>query len=115
MFLLHCSSSCQFPVRFSRLSVNLSNQEYNSHCVIVDGQPLQLSGDTGHVTAPDDTSQSGDLFLKPWEVALYSFQFVPLPDDIGKKLEVTKRQLSPWIALLTTMQGAQGTAIFHQP
>ncbi|XP_054749116.2 trafficking protein particle complex subunit 11-like [Lytechinus pictus] len=116
---VYLRSSCQFPVRFSRLSVNLSNQEYNSHCVIVDGQPLQLSGDTGHVT-PHDPSQSGDLFLKPWEVARYTFQFVPLADDIGKKLEIASVTLafgdeSSRCALLVWAAGGYDAASLTNP
>ena len=86
-FFSFSSSSCQFPLRFSRLSLNLSNQAYNPHCMIVDGQPLTYDGQQREPETSD--GQQGDLFLKPWEVALYKFQFVPLGDDIGKKLEAS--------------------------
>ncbi|XP_071508821.1 trafficking protein particle complex subunit 11-like [Diadema antillarum] len=89
---VYLRSSCQFPIRFSRLSVNLSNQAYNSHCVITDGQPI--SADHSQAGPDTEASQPGDLFLKPWEVAVYTFQFVPSAEDMGKKLEIASVTLA---------------------
>ncbi|XP_072035114.1 trafficking protein particle complex subunit 11-like [Amphiura filiformis] len=82
---VYIRSSCQFPIRFSKLAIHLSNQAYNTHCVITGGQPL-VSPD-GATIAEGDTE--GDLYLMPGQIKLHTFQFVVLPEDVSSKIEIT--------------------------
>ncbi|XP_070572055.1 trafficking protein particle complex subunit 11-like isoform X1 [Ptychodera flava] len=73
---------CQFPIRFSKLSALLSNTAYNEYCTLTDGK--------GHTaSAPLSPGEHhGDLYLTPGQVRRYTFQFVALPEDVGKKIEI---------------------------
>ncbi|XP_071945007.1 trafficking protein particle complex subunit 11-like [Antedon mediterranea] len=80
--------SCQFPIRFSKLSVQLSNPIYNAQCIVTDGQPI------GEPIMPHDSDTTGDLYLIPNKVKVYTFQFIAVPEDVGKKIEIVSISLS---------------------
>uniref|UniRef100_A0A8C9TQZ2 Trafficking protein particle complex subunit 11 n=1 Tax=Scleropages formosus TaxID=113540 RepID=A0A8C9TQZ2_SCLFO len=62
------------PVRFSKLCVSLSNQDYNQYCVV---------DSLGQAPAQED------MCLVPGRTHRYSFRFVARPEDVGKKIEIT--------------------------
>ena len=68
------------PVRFSKLSVYLSNQLYNEYCRVEDGRGISASSDR--------EQEDRDLYLVPGIPKAYKFSFLPLKDDIDTVLEV---------------------------
>lgn len=72
--------SCPFPVRFSRLSVILSSQVYNQHCVVNDGHGISATS--------EGEGGTGDLYLVPNKTRVYKFSFLPVRDDVGTPLEI---------------------------
>lgn len=75
-----------FPIRFSKLTVFLSNPAYNQHCVVSDGHQLsaQAAPEAAEVEQPGE-GQQGDLYILPGQVKVHLFHFVALPEDVGKK------------------------------
>ncbi|XP_077995405.1 trafficking protein particle complex subunit 11-like [Glandiceps talaboti] len=73
---------CQFPIQFSKLSVLLSNHDYNQFCTLTDGQGASSTG------GGSPSSSHGDLYLTPGQVKLYTFHFVASPEDVGRKIEI---------------------------
>ncbi|KAL4640529.1 trafficking protein particle complex subunit 11 [Arapaima gigas] len=67
-------ADCPHPVRFSKLCVSLSNQDYNQHCV---------------VESPDQAHDEEDMCLVPGRTHRYAFRFVARAEDVGKKIEIT--------------------------
>ncbi|XP_044173925.1 trafficking protein particle complex subunit 11-like [Acropora millepora] len=65
--------TCTFPIRFSKISVFLSNQFYNQHCVV----------------ETSSAQSEGGLYLSPGQTKVIPFQLVPQPEDVGKQLQVT--------------------------
>ncbi|CAG2258149.1 TRAPPC11 [Mytilus edulis] len=74
-------ASCQFPVRFSKLSVFFSNQLYNQYCIVIDGH--------GVSAASESESTGADLYLVPGKPKSYKFSFLPVKDDVDTQLEIT--------------------------
>ncbi|XP_013882191.1 trafficking protein particle complex subunit 11 [Austrofundulus limnaeus] len=62
-------ADCPHPVSFSKLTVSLSNQEYNQWC--------------------DMESSGQSLTLLPGKTRCYHFSFVAKTEDVGKKVEMT--------------------------
>ncbi|XP_071790310.1 trafficking protein particle complex subunit 11-like [Asterias amurensis] len=84
-------SSCQFPIQFSKLTLQLSNPAYNAQCVVTDGRPLSSPEGVPAIAAPE---AQGDLYLMPGQVKMHQFQFAVLPEDVGRKLEISSVCLS---------------------
>ncbi|XP_062584990.1 trafficking protein particle complex subunit 11-like [Saccostrea cucullata] len=82
---IYIRANCQFPVRFSKLSVQLNNQIYNDYCKVVDGHGISAVSDG------DFTDK--DLYLVPKKTKLYTFSFLPVKDDINSQIEVTSMVL----------------------
>ncbi|XP_071849056.1 trafficking protein particle complex subunit 11-like isoform X2 [Apostichopus japonicus] len=83
-----------FPIRFSKLTVFFSNPAYNQHCIVCDGHQLSTQGTVETETEePLPDSQQGDLYLLPGQVKVHLFDFVALPEDVGKKLAIQSLSL----------------------
>ncbi|XP_029703146.1 trafficking protein particle complex subunit 11 isoform X1 [Takifugu rubripes] len=67
--LVFLRADCPHPVSFNKLSVYLSNQEYNQWCVVSSGEE--------------------SMRLWPGKSKSFSFSFVAKTEDVGKKIEVT--------------------------
>ncbi|KAF6730704.1 Trafficking protein particle complex subunit 11 [Oryzias melastigma] len=67
-------ADCPHPVSFNKLSVSLSNQEYNQWCVA-------------------ESSGQDDMTLLPGKPKCFSFSFVAKTEDVGKKIEMTGIEL----------------------
>ncbi|XP_004073643.1 trafficking protein particle complex subunit 11 [Oryzias latipes] len=67
-------ADCPHPVSFNKLSVSLSNQEYNQWCVA-------------------ESSGQEDMTLLPGKPKRYRFSFVAKTEDVGKKIEITGIEL----------------------
>ncbi|PWA32492.1 hypothetical protein CCH79_00016673 [Gambusia affinis] len=63
-------ADCPHPVSFSKLTVSLSNQEYNQWCVV-------------------ESSGQDSMTLLPGKPRCYNFSFVAKTEDVGKKVEMT--------------------------
>lgn len=72
---VYLRADCPHPVRFSKLCVSLSNQEYNQYCV-VEGPGLEPSAQE-------------NMCLVPGKTRKYTFRFVAQTEDVGKKIEIT--------------------------
>uniref|UniRef100_A0A6Q2ZQJ1 Trafficking protein particle complex subunit 11 n=1 Tax=Esox lucius TaxID=8010 RepID=A0A6Q2ZQJ1_ESOLU len=77
---LYLKADCPHPVRFSKLCVSLSNQEYNQFCVVEESCKSQ------DILEP--LSQE-NMCLVPGKTRKYSFKFVAKTEDVGKKIEIT--------------------------
>ncbi|XP_036407782.1 trafficking protein particle complex subunit 11 [Megalops cyprinoides] len=77
---VYLRADCPHPVRFSKLCVSLSNQEYNQYCM-VEG-PCQ----TKDILEP---STQENMCLVPGKTRKYTFTFVARTEDVGKKIEIT--------------------------
>ncbi|KAK3084752.1 hypothetical protein FSP39_018278 [Pinctada imbricata] len=78
---IYLRARCPFPVRFSKLSVCLSNQLYNEYCKVEDGRGITASSDK------DQAEQ--DLYLVPGQTKRFKFSFLPVKDDKGTQLEIS--------------------------
>ncbi|CAF95410.1 unnamed protein product, partial [Tetraodon nigroviridis] len=67
--LVYLRADCPHRISFNKLSVFLSNQEYNQWCVASSGEE--------------------SMHLLPGKSKCFSFSFVAKTEDVGKKLEVT--------------------------
>ncbi|KAF3837743.1 hypothetical protein F7725_009511 [Dissostichus mawsoni] len=63
-------ADCPHPVSFNKLSVSLSNQEYNQWCVV-------------------ESAGKESMSLVPGKTQCYNFSFVAKTEDVGKKIEMT--------------------------
>ncbi|XP_026135953.1 trafficking protein particle complex subunit 11-like isoform X1 [Carassius auratus] len=77
---VYVRADCPHPVCFSKLSVCLSNQEYNQYCLLEDASKgkdiLELS-------------TQENMCLVPGKTRKYCFKFVAKTEDVGKKIEIT--------------------------
>ncbi|XP_046841121.1 trafficking protein particle complex subunit 11-like [Xenia sp. Carnegie-2017] len=71
--------TCPFPIRFNRLAVHFNNQNYDSLCVI-----------NGPGSDNLEVPEKGDLYLEPRKIKHIMFTFIPLPEDVGKQIEVSQ-------------------------
>lgn len=83
--MFYFRARCQFPIRFSKLSVQLNNSIYNDYCKVTDGHGISAVSDG------DFTDK--DLYLIPGKTKLYTFSFLPVKDDINSQIEVSVRIL----------------------
>uniref|UniRef100_A0A8D0A3G1 Trafficking protein particle complex subunit 11 n=1 Tax=Sander lucioperca TaxID=283035 RepID=A0A8D0A3G1_SANLU len=67
-------ADCPHPVSFNKLSVSLSNQEYNQWCVV-------------------ESVGQESMSLLPGKTKCYNFSFVAKTEDVGKKIEMTGIEL----------------------
>lgn len=77
---VYVRADCPHPVRFSKLCVSLSNQEYNQYCLLEDaskGKDIL------------ETSTQENMCLVPGKTRKYCFKFVAKTEDVGKKIEIT--------------------------
>lgn len=65
------------PLRILELHLMLSNPTYNSFCSV-------------HNTDESMNDQGSDLSLVPGEDSLFRLQFVAQPEDVGKRIDITK-------------------------
>lgn len=97
-------SCAPFPLRFSKLSVLLTNQAYNKYCVIVDD---------------DDGSSEKSLFVKPDDIIVKSFSFMAQFEDVGGLLEISSITLELGCAAsrcaVLHWNGAGGDAVALPP
>ncbi|CDQ82507.1 unnamed protein product [Oncorhynchus mykiss] len=77
---VYLRADCPHPVRFSKLCVSLSNQEYNQLCVVE--EPCKSQDIL-------EASSQENMCLVPGKTRIYSFKFVAKTEDVGKKIEIT--------------------------
>ncbi|KAL2077658.1 hypothetical protein ACEWY4_027162 [Coilia grayii] len=77
---VYLKADCPHSLRFSKLCVSLSNQEYNQYCLVE--EPCK---------AKDILEQSTqeNMCLVPGKTRKYCFKFVAKTEDVGKKIEIT--------------------------
>ncbi|XP_063046712.1 trafficking protein particle complex subunit 11 [Engraulis encrasicolus] len=77
---VYLKADCPHSLRFSKLCVSLSNQEYNQYCLVE--EPCK---------AKDILAQSSqeNMCLVPGKTRKYCFKFVAKTEDVGKKIEIT--------------------------
>uniref|UniRef100_A0A8C5QED5 Trafficking protein particle complex subunit 11 n=1 Tax=Leptobrachium leishanense TaxID=445787 RepID=A0A8C5QED5_9ANUR len=83
-FYVYLKADCPHPVRFSKLCVGFSNQEYNQFCVVE--EQYQTSDVLEH-------SAQGTMCLVPGKTRKFTFKFVAKTEDVGKKIEITSVDL----------------------
>ncbi|GAB6030246.1 Trafficking protein particle complex subunit 11, variant 2 [Chamberlinius hualienensis] len=78
---VYLKALCPLPIRFYKLSVILSNQNYNDRCVLIDSKmiPNGPSSHNGYVA---------DLLLEPGKIKVIPFSFVPQPTDADHTLKI---------------------------
>ncbi|XP_053315422.1 trafficking protein particle complex subunit 11 [Spea bombifrons] len=81
---VYLKTDCPHPIRFTKLCVGFSNQEYNQFCVVEE-----------QCQASDVLEQSvqGTMCLVPGKTRKFSFKFVAKTEDVGKKIEITSVNL----------------------
>ncbi|XP_028815392.1 trafficking protein particle complex subunit 11 [Denticeps clupeoides] len=77
---VYLRADCPHPLRFSKLCISLSNQEYNQYCVVE--EPCNSKD----ILEP---SIQENMCLVPGKIRKYSFKFVARFEDVGKKIEIT--------------------------
>uniref|UniRef100_A0A8C2C649 Trafficking protein particle complex 11 n=1 Tax=Cyprinus carpio TaxID=7962 RepID=A0A8C2C649_CYPCA len=77
---VYVRADCPHPVRFSKLCVSLSNQEYNQYCLLEDASKGK------DILEP---STQENMCLVPGKTRKYCFKFVAKTEDVGKKIEIT--------------------------
>ncbi|XP_030620604.1 trafficking protein particle complex subunit 11 isoform X1 [Chanos chanos] len=77
---VYLKADCPHPVRFSKLCVSLSNQEYNQYCHVE--EPCKAKD----ILEP---SSQANMCLIPGKTRKYCFTFVAKTEDVGKKIEIT--------------------------
>lgn len=77
---VYLKADCPHSLRFSKLCVSLSNQEYNQYCLEEERCP------TKDILEP---STQENLCLVPGKTRKYCFKFVAKTEDVGKKIEIT--------------------------
>ncbi|XP_069833864.1 trafficking protein particle complex subunit 11 [Dendropsophus ebraccatus] len=81
---VYLKTDCPHPIRFSKLCVGFSNQEYNQYCVV---EEQYQSSDIL------EQSAQGTMCLVPGKTRKFTFKFVAKPEDVGKKIEITSVDL----------------------
>ncbi|XP_075053267.1 trafficking protein particle complex subunit 11 [Mixophyes fleayi] len=81
---VYLKTDCPHPIRFSKLCVGFSNQEYNPFCVVEE-----------QYQASDILEQSaqGTMCLVSGKTRKFTFKFVAKTEDVGKKVEITSVDL----------------------
>ncbi|XP_063776770.1 trafficking protein particle complex subunit 11 [Pseudophryne corroboree] len=81
---VYLKTDCPHPIRFSKLCVGFSNQEYNQFCVVEE-----------QYQASDILEQStqGTMCLVSGKTRKFTFKFVAKTEDVGKKVEITSVDL----------------------
>ncbi|KAK2890874.1 hypothetical protein Q8A67_013517 [Cirrhinus molitorella] len=77
---VYVRADCPHPVRFSKLCISLSNQEYNQYCL------LEEASKGKDILEP---SSQENMCLVPGKTRKYCFKFVAKTEDVGKKIEIT--------------------------
>uniref|UniRef100_A0A8C3Y6F6 Trafficking protein particle complex subunit 11 n=1 Tax=Catharus ustulatus TaxID=91951 RepID=A0A8C3Y6F6_CATUS len=70
-FDVYLRADCPHPIRFSKLCISFSNQDYNQYCVV----------------------EEETMCLVPGKTRKFSFKFVAKTEDVGKKIEITSVDL----------------------
>uniref|UniRef100_A0A8C0ITR1 Trafficking protein particle complex subunit 11 n=1 Tax=Chelonoidis abingdonii TaxID=106734 RepID=A0A8C0ITR1_CHEAB len=83
-FDIYLKADCPHPIRFSKLCVGFSNQEYNQYCVVEEA--YQKSDILEY-------SSQGPVCLVPGKTRKFTFKFVAKSEDVGKKIEITSVDL----------------------
>ncbi|KAI1238359.1 Trafficking protein particle complex subunit 11, partial [Lamprotornis superbus] len=83
-FDVYLRADCPHPIRFSKLCISFSNQDYNQYCVV--GEAYQKSDIL-------EQSSQGTMCLVPGKTRKFSFKFVAKTEDVGKKIEITSVDL----------------------
>ncbi|XP_041357008.1 trafficking protein particle complex subunit 11-like [Gigantopelta aegis] len=73
--------ACPLPIQFSKLSVLFNNQSYNHHCEMIDTRGMNA--------ASEGPADSGDLYLVPGKLKVYTLTFLPLKEDVGAQIEIS--------------------------
>ncbi|KAG9479874.1 hypothetical protein GDO78_011744 [Eleutherodactylus coqui] len=81
---VYLKTDCPHPIRFSKLCVGFSNQEYNQYCVV---EEQYQSSDIL------EQSAQGTMCLVPGKTRKFTFKFVAKTEDVGKKIEITSVDL----------------------
>ncbi|KAM3937210.1 trafficking protein particle complex subunit 11 [Leptodactylus fuscus] len=81
---VYLKTDCPHPIRFSKLCVGFSNQEYNQYCVV---EEQYQSSDILQQSA------QGTMCLVPGKTRKFTFKFVAKTEDVGKKIEITSVDL----------------------
>ncbi|XP_047675733.1 trafficking protein particle complex subunit 11 isoform X1 [Tachysurus fulvidraco] len=77
---VYLRADCPHPVRFAKLCVSLSNQDYNQFCLVEEecrGKDIL------------ETSSQQNMCLVPGKARKYCFKFVAKTEDVGRKIEIT--------------------------
>ncbi|XP_059377909.1 trafficking protein particle complex subunit 11 [Carassius carassius] len=77
---VYVRADCPHPLRFSKLCISLSNQEYNQYCLLEDASKEK------DILEP---STQENMCLVPGKTRKYCFKFVAKTEDVGKKIEIT--------------------------
>ncbi|KAG5263921.1 hypothetical protein AALO_G00270120 [Alosa alosa] len=77
---VYLKADCPHSLRFSKLCVSLSNQEYNQYCLVE--EPCKSKD----ILEP---STQENMCLVPGKTRKYCFKFVAKTEDVGKKIEIT--------------------------
>ncbi|KAL8612906.1 hypothetical protein ACOMHN_034983 [Nucella lapillus] len=102
--------SCPLPVRFSKLSIQMSNSRYQASCELTD-----MRGMTDASSASREEKAGSDLYLEPGKPRLYRFTFPPLKEDVGGQIEMSSVTLEMGVesgcCALLRWAGAGGEAL----
>ncbi|TRY90082.1 hypothetical protein DNTS_031586 [Danionella cerebrum] len=77
---VYVRADCPHPLRFSKLCISLSNQDYNQYCLLEEAQKGK------DILEP---STQENMCLVPGKTRKYCFKFVAKTEDVGKKIEIT--------------------------
>uniref|UniRef100_A0A4W4FVJ2 Trafficking protein particle complex subunit 11 C-terminal domain-containing protein n=1 Tax=Electrophorus electricus TaxID=8005 RepID=A0A4W4FVJ2_ELEEL len=77
---VYLRADCPHPVRFAKLGVSLSNQEYNQYCLVEEACKVK------DILEP---SSQENMCLVPGKTRKYCFKFVAKTEDVGRKIEIT--------------------------
>lgn len=95
---VYIRSVAAYPIRFSELGLQFSNQVYNSSCIKTDTCEA--------LSTPSDEVDGPDLFLEPYKTTVHSFKFILAPSDVHKKLEVKQVYLKLGQNIILRWKGA---------
>ncbi|XP_041445016.1 trafficking protein particle complex subunit 11 [Xenopus laevis] len=81
---VYLKTDCPHPIRFSKLCVGFSNQEYNQFCVV------EEQYNSSEIL---EQSTQGTMCLVPGKTRKFTFKFVAKTEDVGKKIEISSVDL----------------------
>ncbi|KAE8629822.1 hypothetical protein XENTR_v10000605 [Xenopus tropicalis] len=81
---VYLRTDCPHPIRFSKLCIGFSNQEYNQFCVVEEQY---------HASEILEQSTQGTMCLVPGKTRKFTFKFVAKTEDVGKKIEISSVDL----------------------